>query len=175
MRAQRTPTHLFPCSTCGVKPSLAHILKAAISSASGRQATTTYDAPSQPLIEPNRSIDSEASGSTDLHSRDVRSLKPQLQCPRCTFLNHPSLLSCELCGTPLVSAQSVGHEFASGPSRSESPGPLLDDGASAIDHSTECVKFSFRAGGDKRFYDRLKGAMQQRKWLLQNAPYPQTR
>ena len=34
----------------------------------------------------------------------------------------------------------------------------------------ECIKLSFRAGGDKIFYERLKGAMVQRKWLLQNAP-----
>jgi ESCRT-II complex subunit VPS36 len=32
------------------------------------------------------------------------------------------------------------------------------------------VKISFRAGGDKIFHERLKGAMVQRKWLLQNAP-----
>lgn len=34
----------------------------------------------------------------------------------------------------------------------------------------ESVKLSFRAGGDKVFYERLKGALVQRKWLLQNAP-----
>lgn len=32
------------------------------------------------------------------------------------------------------------------------------------------VKFSFRSGGDKVFYERLKGAMVQRKWLIANAP-----
>ena len=32
------------------------------------------------------------------------------------------------------------------------------------------VKFSFRAGGDKVFHERLKNALIQRKWLLQNAP-----
>jgi len=36
----------------------------------------------------------------------------------------------------------------------------------------ESIKFSFRAGGEKVFYERLKGAMVQRKWLLQGAPPP---
>lgn len=34
----------------------------------------------------------------------------------------------------------------------------------------ESIKISFRDGGDKIFYERLKGAVTQRKWLLQNAP-----
>jgi ESCRT-II complex subunit VPS36 len=32
------------------------------------------------------------------------------------------------------------------------------------------IKVSFRAGGDKTFHEKLKGAMTQRKWLLQSAP-----
>jgi len=34
----------------------------------------------------------------------------------------------------------------------------------------ESIKFSFRGGGEKIFYERLKGAMVQRKWLLDDAP-----
>ena len=34
----------------------------------------------------------------------------------------------------------------------------------------EIVKISFRAGGEKVFHERLKGALVQRKWLLSNAP-----
>jgi len=34
----------------------------------------------------------------------------------------------------------------------------------------ESVKISFRSGGDKVFYERLKESMTQRKWLLQDAP-----
>lgn len=36
--------------------------------------------------------------------------------------------------------------------------------------SQESVKISFRGGGDKILYERLKGAITQRKWLLQGAP-----
>lgn len=39
-----------------------------------------------------------------------------------------------------------------------------------LDRTLECVKFSFHNGGDKIFHERLKTAMLQRKWLLQNAP-----
>jgi ESCRT-II complex subunit VPS36 len=35
---------------------------------------------------------------------------------------------------------------------------------------TESIKFSFRVGGDKVFHEKLKGALVQRKWLLQSAP-----
>lgn len=54
--------------------------------------------------------------------------------------------------------------------RPESPGPSLDGTLHTLDNDLECVKLSFRAGGEKIFYERLKGAMFQRKWLLQNAP-----
>ncbi len=38
------------------------------------------------------------------------------------------------------------------------------------DDTIETIKFSFRGGGEKIFLDRLKGALVQRKWLLQSAP-----
>jgi len=37
------------------------------------------------------------------------------------------------------------------------------------DHN-ESIKFSFRVGGDKVFHEKLRGALVQRKWLLQSAP-----
>lgn len=97
--------------------------------------------------------------------------KSRFQCPRCTFLNHPSLLTCELCGAPLLSTESkavdiLGEQVG----RPESPGPFLDGSGSALDNDTECIKFSFRGGGEKIFHERLKSAMVQRKWLIQNAP-----
>jgi ESCRT-II complex subunit VPS36 len=36
--------------------------------------------------------------------------------------------------------------------------------------NNESIKLSFRGGGEKIFYERLKGCMTQRKWLLQGAP-----
>lgn len=54
--------------------------------------------------------------------------------------------------------------------RSESPGPSLTGLNRETNSETECVKISFRAGGDKDFYAKLKTVLVQRKWLLQNAP-----
>lgn len=54
--------------------------------------------------------------------------------------------------------------------RPESPGLALDSLSPMIGNESNCIKLSFRASGDKIFYERLKGAMVQRKWLLRNAP-----
>lgn len=164
-------TPLPPCSTCGIKPPLAHVLKAAISSVLTRQASP---APSQPLLESHNQKEIETNGRYDeppVASKGSVGSAPRFQCPRCTFLNYPSLLSCEICGAPLLSANTPGavlHE--GGTARSESPGPSLDSGSRTWNDVSECMKISFRAGGEKIFHERLKGAMVQRKWLLQNAP-----
>lgn len=54
--------------------------------------------------------------------------------------------------------------------RPESPGPTLNTESIIGNETIETIKFSFRAGGDKVFHERLKGALVQRKWLLQSAP-----
>lgn len=91
------------------------------------------------------------------------------QCPRCTFLNHPSLLACELCGAPLLSQDTTSVIDGSMP-RTESPGPMLNKLPAPGTESNESIKLSFRGGGEKIFHERLKGCMTQRKWLLQGAP-----
>ena len=97
--------------------------------------------------------------------------KSRFQCPRCTFLNHPSLLTCELCGAPLFSEESKAADvLGENIGLPESSGLTMNGSSSGLDNDTECVKFSFHAGGEKIFHERLKGAMVQRKWLLQNAP-----
>jgi ESCRT-II complex subunit VPS36 len=60
-------------------------------------------------------------------------------------------------------------DFPRGDGRTPSPGPTMSD-LSISDDSASNIKFSFRAGGEKTFYDRLKSAMVQRKWLLKGAP-----
>ncbi|KAL8825009.1 MAG: hypothetical protein Q9191_004673 [Dirinaria sp. TL-2023a] len=164
-------TPLPPCSTCGVKPSLAHVLKAAVSTASGWHAPTPAESPRRSIVG-SRFESQKALGNRYGNVEETHLLpEPRFQCPRCTFLNHPSLPNCELCGTSLTSVQGDDHTLAQDfGGRSESPGPTLGNGTPDLDHSIECIKLSFRAGGEKIFYERLKGAMQQRKWLLQNAP-----
>lgn len=160
---------------CGIKPSLSHVLKAAISTASGRQSLAASSlGPSRSPQDSQDHIITEADNAYNDLTRDNVPLEPneiQFRCPRCTFKNHPQLLSCELCGAPLLSDEThMNAGFTGDRVRSESPGLALDSPVSALGNESNCIKLSFRAGGDKIFYERLKGAMVQRKWLLQNAP-----
>ena len=100
-----------------------------------------------------------------------RSRSDRISCPRCTFSNDASLRSCEICGAQLphkngqfTSVESFSH------ARLDSPGPFLDQHQAAFGESLESIKLSFRGGGEKIFYERLKGAIIQKKWLLRNAP-----
>lgn len=134
------------------------MLKAAISNVAGRQ--------SEPRLD---SVDSISSLQISSSPRDNVTNSDGFQCPRCTFSNHPSLLSCEICGAPLIS-KGVSAAVAQQPPRTESPGPTLKLGGVTGLENPESVKVSFRNGGEKVFYERLKGAMTQRKWLLHEAP-----
>ncbi|KUJ16592.1 vacuolar protein sorting protein-like protein [Mollisia scopiformis] len=168
--SERTP--LAPCLACGIKPPYALVMKAAIASATSRPAQPSpvpVRAPipvrgrtDQPRSQPDTWHLSSSEG-TDVQ----KSATASFQCPRCTFLNHPSLLSCELCGAPLISQDAS--RIAQPPVRTESPGPVLNTMPLPGMESNE-IKISFRTGGEKIFLERLKGSMTQRKWLLQNAP-----
>lgn len=96
--------------------------------------------------------------------------KSVLICPRCTFHNHPSLRICEMCGASLPSFDHRNASNLEENSRSSSPAPEISHLTINDGEELTSVKFSFRAGGDKVFYDRLKNAMIQRKWLVSNAP-----
>ncbi len=95
-----------------------------------------------------------------------------INCPRCTFINHTSLPACEICGAPLRNEQKQYSNVNgnSQPWRAESPGPELGELDLNDNTKLTSIKISFRAGGDKIFHERLKGAMTQRKWLLHSAP-----
>ncbi|KAL1302005.1 hypothetical protein AAFC00_002457 [Neodothiora populina] len=157
-------TPLPPCLACGIKPPLVHVVKAAIAAMSNRPSGPSSSIP--PLNAPPSPANVRPPTNASPSARN--------ECPRCTFQNHPSLTTCEICGAPLAFARDRQSQImAESLSRSESPGPTLP-GSPTKDASIELVKFSFRAGGEKVFYERLKGALVQRKWLLQGAPPPPT-
>ncbi|KAI0537434.1 EAP30/Vps36 family-domain-containing protein [Xylaria digitata] len=151
-------TPLPPCLACGIKPALTEVLKATISNVASRQSNPGFD-----------SISSLSSLQISSPPRNKPANTDGFQCPRCTFSNHPSLISCEICGAPLIS-KDVPAAMAQQPPRTESPGPTLTLGGVAGLENPESVKVSFRNGGEKIFFERLKGAMTQRKWLLHEAP-----
>ncbi|KAK8051089.1 hypothetical protein PG993_002474 [Apiospora rasikravindrae] len=176
-------TPLPPCLACGIKPALTHVLKASINNATSRQAAPGVT--SRPLSgfsplsrdtrptadgvggsSPSGADFSPAASTSDLNT----GAGSGFQCPRCTFENHPSLLSCEICGAPLISQEVSSSSMAPITPRTDSPGPTLTTGNVTGLETPESVKISFRAGGEKIFYERLKVCMVQRKWLLQEAP-----
>lgn len=156
-------TPLPPCLACGIKPPLTTVLKATIAAATNRSSTgitdsfSTNNAPLQEQVSvPTADLQSSTNGNS-------------LTCPRCTFINHPSLLECEICGASLVSLSSKDR-LAAGSRREESPAPIFNQSSITNTEITDYIKLSFRNGGEKIFYERLKGCLVQRKWLLQNAP-----
>ncbi|KAK7680805.1 hypothetical protein QCA50_016114 [Cerrena zonata] len=93
----------------------------------------------------------------------------EIPCPACTFLNHPSLPACEICGTALPRPKNVaGHPFArSAPSsRPVSPSPDEDEEDDDDDdtEATRLVRLSFRKGGDKSFYATLRRSLLGKGW-----------
>ncbi|KAF2999787.1 hypothetical protein E8E13_005835 [Curvularia kusanoi] len=146
--ASRTP--IPPCLACGIKPPAMHLVKAAIAAISNRPA------PAAPPKDNNN-------GGPASRSSGV-----MLSCPRCTYQNHPSLPNCEICGASLNTAVDKRLEQVAEIRRAESPGPSLSTPIQST--AIECIKLSFRSGGEKIFYERLKNALVQRKWLLQSAP-----
>ncbi len=73
-----------------------------------------------------------------------------------------------MCGASLGTAVDKRLNLAQDLGRSTSPGPVLP--SSQQSETPESIKFSFRTGGDKIFFERLKSALVQRKWLLGSAP-----
>lgn len=157
---QHTP--LPPCQACGIKPPLAHMIKASIAAMSNRPIGGPQSHEASPKRQPLTPDSHLADGPATLPS----ALGSLNQCPRCTFQNHPSLTTCEICGALLQTAGSSSIQ----PLRPESPGPSLASKSILDDETIETIKFSFRLGGEKIFLERLKTALVQRKWLLQSAP-----
>lgn len=82
--------------------------------------------------------------------------KQQIECAACTFLNHPSLRHCEICGNPLQNsnANSLIDDRIKIKIKTESP----------IDLSTPFIKISFHKQGDKMFYEKLNETLNKFKW-----------
>ncbi|EGR51072.1 uncharacterized protein TRIREDRAFT_56169 [Trichoderma reesei QM6a] len=168
-------TPLPPCLACGIKPTLSQVLKAAITSASNRPTASSSSSQQASTSATTQSSDPySASGTPAGDGQGKPDPTVSFHCPRCTFSNHPSLLSCEMCGAPLLSQDlppSISNN--SDYTRTQSPGPVKDSSSKASpggNEYAESVKISFRGGGEKIFYERLKSAMTQRKWLLHDAP-----
>ncbi|KAJ7070073.1 EAP30/Vps36 family-domain-containing protein [Mycena amicta] len=81
-------------------------------------------------------------------SSSVSKLRPvanpeERACPACTFLNHPALRACEMCGTALPIPPSIAASQSAPSSRPASPDPDDEDD----DDAARMIKLSFRKGG----------------------------
>lgn len=92
----------------------------------------------------------------------------QLACPACTFLNHPSLRNCEICGSALP-RRTLGGPSASGTSRTNKSAPSSRP-PSPGGTRENVLKVSFRRGGDKAFYAALKNALEMKVWGVVEPP-----
>ena len=151
---------LPPCLTCGIKPEFAQVLRAAISSNTKR--------PPERLA--GTSLAATAMQNSVATARATQSNGNINTCPRCTFGNHPSMRVCEVCGAALPSQEAVLQSTDFRPQRQTSPGPEIANLNINDVPEDVSIKLSFRGGGDRAFYEKLKSAMVQRKWLLQHAP-----
>ncbi|KAF8507680.1 EAP30/Vps36 family-domain-containing protein [Hysterangium stoloniferum] len=123
------------CGLCGVTREVSSL------SLESRSKDTVYSG----------NISVTLSSSASAVSRPTHEPTP---CPACTFLNHPSLHSCEICATPLE--PQVARMLKSAPaSRPQSP---------SVSSERESIKISFRKGGDKAFYAALKRTLVGKPW-----------
>lgn len=79
----------------------------------------------------------------------------EIACPSCTFLNHPSMIKCELCWTFSIEGLSIENEVEMSKVHSEKIGG---------DDRPDFVKLAFRRGGSNSFYDKLKIAISIKEW-----------
>ncbi|KAA8570981.1 hypothetical protein EYC84_000353 [Monilinia fructicola] len=147
-----TNAPLPPCLACGIKPPFSHVLKAAISSAGNRPvplSSTSIKTPvpvrGRPDIpRPQSDLWDEPSNNFGVEHGDpfsAQSNEASFACPRCTFLNHPSLLSCELCGAPLLS-QDLPTGLDPSQRRKVSPGPTLNQLPAPGTETNESIKLA---------------------------------
>jgi len=143
--AYRNPPGLSPaaariCALCGVP-----------------RTTPVTSVPSNHLSSslPPSALSSSTSLLARSHSSSGHKMSA-IACPACTFLNYPSLRSCEICSTELPTPKG---EFRSAPSsRPITPDPDDDDVQS------KTIKISFRKGGDKPLYAVLKRSLRNKAW-----------
>ncbi|GAA5907646.1 hypothetical protein JCM6882_008937, partial [Rhodosporidiobolus microsporus] len=176
------------CSLCGVPND--EPAPSSSSSSSASAPTSRFSTPPPPPRPPLPPARPSSAAFPPPASLDPAETGSRLSCPVCTFLNHHSMTSCEVCGSalfpPLSSTSSLSttttsttsFPSASHPSAHSAPQPSSPAASSpsgtprpstpsaaagALSRPT-FVRLSFRAGGASAFYAALKAALGERKW-----------
>ncbi|KAF7373152.1 Vacuolar protein-sorting-associated protein 36 [Mycena sanguinolenta] len=163
-----TPFESWECQVCGYRNPPG--LSPAAARVCGLCGISRDSVPAPPAASSSPPLSSSLPASSSLPSlhppwnspRTHQRQPSAIACPACTFLNHPSLRSCEICATdlPLVPALVVMKSAPS--SRPASPDPSDDDDVTA----SRIIKISFRKGGDKAFYGVLRTALKSKAWTV---------
>ncbi|KAF9446258.1 hypothetical protein P691DRAFT_673987 [Macrolepiota fuliginosa MF-IS2] len=122
--------------------------------------------PSSSIHQPNPITPSTSPPTTGRQSSTA--------CPACTFLNHPSLRECEICGTKLHPTLSVPEQRTKSAPATRPTSPDLDDDDDddpVIGSERKLMKVSFRKGGDKPFYTVLKRSLKSKAWEVPTQIY----
>ncbi|GAA5870527.1 hypothetical protein JCM3774_003700 [Rhodotorula dairenensis] len=160
------------CSLCGVARDPQDPRPAASSLPPSRLGTPRSTSPTRRTSSFSTGTSSTTAAAPGLDPKETGS---RIACPVCTFLNHHSMATCEVCESPLFPegppasriASPVALSTSATPSRANTPGPTTDP-ASAIPSPSGSlfVRLSFRKGGEKAFYAALKEALAKRAWDL---------
>ncbi|RKP06860.1 EAP30/Vps36 family-domain-containing protein [Thamnocephalis sphaerospora] len=153
------PAHVGKCRLCGsVRRSPSHM---------GTRSTAAQRT-SSPL--PSISVARDAN-TVGVHTRpSVTAMASHeedsgIACPVCTFLNHVSMVQCEMCESALLKDESSGAtagewmDLASGSTAADSSQPRIPDCQDATS-----VRYSFRDGGQPAFMALLRRLLQDRPW-----------
>lgn len=141
----------FPkCGSCGIKPSR-ELIHGALERAPSEISTT----------------ETPKDTGTNTTLRDD-------QCPKCTFINHPSMKYCELCGSELKSSiskrlqqklQIKGNADQLSPT-SNNMNIVLESNSEVYSNNKPYIKLSFRKNGESQFNKLLIEAIDKLKWNL---------
>lgn len=109
------------------------------------------------------------------NAQSAEATEEGIACPACTFLNHKSMAACEICSTPLPRKAGIGASQGQGAQggvtavAGESGG--ADVGSSGGDR-LEVVRLSFRKGGEKEAYRKLKSVLTAKAWETEVSAKP---
>ncbi|KAJ3573279.1 hypothetical protein NP233_g2525 [Leucocoprinus birnbaumii] len=158
------PLDIWECDVCGNKnrnppghsPSSTHVCELC-----GVPRSSTPQSSSAPE---HLSTSLPSSSSVPPPPSKLSQLTSSIACPACTFLNHPSLVECEICGTKLPAAPSDNsqHLAKSAPATRPTSPDIDDDDDSSP--SGKMIKVSFRKGGDKALYAVLRRSLKSKAW-----------
>ncbi|EIW70705.1 hypothetical protein TREMEDRAFT_28670 [Tremella mesenterica DSM 1558] len=144
-----TDVGMGKCGLCGVPYSVSQAAMSSFSQGPSRTSTPTP----RPISTMSATAPPEIS---QISSEITTSLEEGIPCPACTFLNHTSMTFCEICSTRLKTSTSR---------KANITGPDMSDPSGGRSQSKqEVVRLSFRGGGEKVAYQKLKSVLTQKAW-----------